>query len=425
MTKIVVYGDGIDDVFTELAGVKINPESGCPVFVKGHRQRSYPGGAANTARMLERITGVEVVNLATPARTRKERLMFRGEQRARVDSLTSASFCVDACVQTLKEVANPDAIAISDYREGACNAKQLNAIFAHAKQHGVPLVIDPKRFFDVDYRSVYIKCNQHEAKLLGGGAYFTEYLGCLGTVITCEECGPVIYDRSGVRYCETLRFPPMPFQASGAGDTFTAFLTLGLGRSLSLDRAAAYAYRAAAAAGLFAPMREPVLQREIEAIDRPGRLKLLETEQELTEWCEHRAGDEVVVTTGCFDLFHAGHAEYLEEIARQGRKLLVLVNADADVKAKGAGRPIHPLSQRMRVLAAQSSVDAVSFCDRDPSRMLAICTKAMGSIFAVRATGPDYSARDVLGPEYAARYYQAKDHGSRTSKIIEQVRDSG
>ncbi len=68
----------------------------------------------------------------------------------------------------------------------------------------------------------------------------------------------------------------------------------------------------------------------------------------------------LVVTNGCFDLLHLGHATYLENARNLGDMLLVGVNSDASVRAlKGEGRPINSEGDRALVLAALQCVDAV------------------------------------------------------------------
>ncbi|MGW6566326.1 PfkB family carbohydrate kinase [Streptomyces sp. NPDC054975] len=83
-------------------------------------------------------------------------------------------------------------------------------------------------------------------------------------------------------------------------------------------------------------------------------------------------GGTVVATGGCFDLLHAGHVGLLESAARIGDCLVVCVNSDASVtRLKGPGRPLTPLADRMRVLGALGSVDAVVPFDEDtPERLL-------------------------------------------------------
>ena len=94
------------------------------------------------------------------------------------------------------------------------------------------------------------------------------------------------------------------------------------------------------------------------------------TLDEAVAWREaqRRAGVRVVSTNGVFDLLHAGHVAYLAWARAQGDALVVLLNRDEIVRAlKGPGRPIVPLEDRARVIAALRSVDAVTaFGERTP-----------------------------------------------------------
>jgi rfaE bifunctional protein nucleotidyltransferase chain/domain len=67
-----------------------------------------------------------------------------------------------------------------------------------------------------------------------------------------------------------------------------------------------------------------------------------------------------VATGGCFDILHAGHVACLDAARRLGDALVVLVNSDESVRRlKGAGRPAVAAEDRMQVLGALASVDAL------------------------------------------------------------------
>jgi len=89
---------------------------------------------------------------------------------------------------------------------------------------------------------------------------------------------------------------------------------------------------------------------------------------DLPRWREQlrQSGRKLVVTNGCFDVLHLGHATYLETARQQGDVLLVGVNGDNSVRQlKGPGRPLNPEWDRAAVLAALESVNAVSiFVDK-------------------------------------------------------------
>lgn len=73
-----------------------------------------------------------------------------------------------------------------------------------------------------------------------------------------------------------------------------------------------------------------------------------------------REGRKLVVTNGCFDLLHRGHASYLRESRELGDALLVLVNSDASVmELKGPSRPVVDEHSRAYLLCSLRCVDAV------------------------------------------------------------------
>jgi rfaE bifunctional protein nucleotidyltransferase chain/domain len=75
----------------------------------------------------------------------------------------------------------------------------------------------------------------------------------------------------------------------------------------------------------------------------------------------------VVFTNGVFDLLHRGHVTYLDEASQLGGALIVAVNTDASAKRLGKGpeRPLNTMMDRMALLAAMSSVAAVTYFDED------------------------------------------------------------
>jgi D-beta-D-heptose 7-phosphate kinase/D-beta-D-heptose 1-phosphate adenosyltransferase len=138
-----------------------------------------------------------------------------------------------------------------------------------------------------------------------------------------------------------------------------------------------------------------------------------------------RRGERVVLTSGCFDLLHVGHARSLAEARRMGDRLVVGVNADATVrKLKGRLRPIVPAKQRAELLAALACVDwVVIFPEPTPRALLA-------------ALAPDVYAK---GGDWSLAVLRAKDAppgfrgsirrlrqvpGVRTSRLVEAIRGS-
>lgn len=73
-----------------------------------------------------------------------------------------------------------------------------------------------------------------------------------------------------------------------------------------------------------------------------------------------KKGKKLVVTNGCFDILHRGHAEYLFKSRQRGDALMVFINADSSIKAiKGPDRPINDEQTRAFILSSLYYVDAI------------------------------------------------------------------
>ncbi|HEY4489596.1 MAG TPA: adenylyltransferase/cytidyltransferase family protein [Candidatus Paceibacterota bacterium] len=72
-------------------------------------------------------------------------------------------------------------------------------------------------------------------------------------------------------------------------------------------------------------------------------------------------GLRIVLTSGTYDLFHVGHAQYLEQAKKQGDLLIVGVDSDAKVKKrKGPNRPVVSEGERIHILSHLRHVDAIT-----------------------------------------------------------------
>lgn len=74
-----------------------------------------------------------------------------------------------------------------------------------------------------------------------------------------------------------------------------------------------------------------------------------------------KLGLRIVLTSGTFDLFHIGHAQYLEKAKELGDILIVGVDSDQKVKArKGPLRPIVPEGERVLILSHVRHADVIT-----------------------------------------------------------------
>ena len=136
-------------------------------------------------------------------------------------------------------------------------------------------------------------------------------------------------------------------------------------------------------------------------------------------------GKTLVVTNGCFDILHRGHASYLAEARKLGDALLVLVNSDASVRAlKGPSRPVNAENDRAYLLTQLKAVDkAVIF---DNSR----CDKELDALAPdVYAKAGDYTLEKLDASERAALeknqvkiVFMPFVGGFSTTKVIEKMK---
>jgi rfaE bifunctional protein nucleotidyltransferase chain/domain len=131
---------------------------------------------------------------------------------------------------------------------------------------------------------------------------------------------------------------------------------------------------------------------------------------------------KVVFTNGCFDILHAGHVTYLEKARQQGDLLIVALNTDASTqRLKGPTRPINPLKDRMKVIAALESVSYVlSFNEETPIRLI---RKILPNVLV---KGGDYEVKKIVGySEVTANGGKVKTipflEGRSSSNVISKI----
>ena len=111
-----------------------------------------------------------------------------------------------------------------------------------------------------------------------------------------------------------------------------------------------------------------------------------------------RSGKKLVITNGCFDLLHRGHAEYLAKSRQCGDALLIAINSDESVRAiKGKYRPIVCEDDRAYLLASLMYVDAVVIFDTSKCTNLFLALKP-----DIYVKGGDYNIDNIDKEEKAA-----------------------
>ena len=123
---------------------------------------------------------------------------------------------------------------------------------------------------------------------------------------------------------------------------------------------------------------------------------------------ERSRGRVIVFTNGVFDILHPGHIRYLRDARALGDLLIVGLNSDRSVKAlaKGPNRPINPEAERVEVLSALASVDAVVIFDEDTPH--AIISALQPDILV---KGADWGENAIVGRDIV------EAHGGRVARI--------
>ena len=415
--KVAVLGEAILDTYLEGSSDRLCQEAPVPVVAVSERTDA-PGGAANTAvnirslgarcallsvvgddaeaRLLRRA--LEAQDVATEAlvvdrfrRTlAKRRVVSNSHLLVRFDEGTTCPLERDAEAELVARLSETfercDALVISDYGYGVLTDRIVDSIAR--LQRGAPrlIVVDAKGL--TRYRAAgvtAVKPNYDQALAVLGaprpagkadvvaldGDRLLEVTGAQIVAVTLDAEGAVVFERTAPPYRVYAR-PARNTTASGAGDTFTAALTLAL--AAGADTPAACEVASTAAAVVVAKDRTATCSSLEIREHLTAEAKFLSDRARLAERVDfyRSQGRRVAFTNGCFDILHRGHITYLNRAKSLADVLIVGVNTDEGVALlKGPGRPINSLEDRIEVLAALSSVDhIVAFPEDTPVELI-------------------------------------------------------
>jgi rfaE bifunctional protein kinase chain/domain/rfaE bifunctional protein nucleotidyltransferase chain/domain len=459
---VLVIGDLLLDGWWSGSIERLCREAPAPVVDLQVRE-SVPGGAANTAMNLAALgarvsvagivgtddagedlrsqlvaAGIDVTHLHSHpdmVTTTKIRISSGGQVMLRLDD--SAKAVPAEALETLAAsvraaVERQDAVLVCDYGKGVLAGPVHKGLIDALGETPVPLGERPLLVVDshdprpwAPLRPDLVTPNAQEAarmldlRLPDGqdrveavSAHSEELLAATGAaavVVTLDRDGTVLLRPDGVTH-RTWARPAAEKQASGAGDTFVAALTLaraaGLPLTASLDLAQSAADVVVHQPGT-SVCSTGQLSRYLKAFaDTALGADELERQLEL-----HRSqGQRIVLTNGCFDVLHSGHTRYLNQAKQLGDVLVVALNSDDSVrKLKGAGRPINSMADRAAVVAALSCVDYVTVFDTPTAAPLIRQLRP-----EVYANGGDYS------PEMLAETPAVEEYGGRVA-ILDYV----
>ena len=107
-----------------------------------------------------------------------------------------------------------------------------------------------------------------------------------------------------------------------------------------------------------------------------------------------------VLVTGCFDIIHPGHKEFLEAARKQGKILIVGLETDKRIKQlKGKDRPVNDEKKRLDNLAKLKIADFLFLLPEDfdkKNNHLVLLQLIKPSVLAVSSNSPHLKEKKKL-----------------------------
>lgn len=395
---VVIIGDVILDRDLTGRSTRLCPDAPVPV-VDADTTLISPGGAGLAALMCARIDRVPEVRLVAPmaddvhgegirsdladvdvvalghsggTRT-KTRIRCEGQTLLRVDD-GGPGEPVDVDRDAVATALADGVFLVSDYGAGTTRDAGVRAALAHKAEHGT-VVWDPHPRGGAPVAGCTLITPNLDEALTAARGFGLEVdpdrpdeladglrraWRAHAVAVTAGPEGAWFADEAGCRL-----IPSRHHQVGdpcGAGDRYSVAAAAALSRGESVATAAGRAGAAAStwvadggAAGFRGRGNQP----------SPSPLDGFAHRIEQTR----RSGGVIVATGGCFDILHAGHAQYLRAAREFGDLLVVLLNSDDSVRRlKGPTRPVMPETDRRQLLEALACVDAVVVFDEDDPR---------------------------------------------------------
>ncbi len=278
--RVLVVGDAMLDRYWFGAVERISPEAPVPV-VRIEREEERLGGAANVALNVHSLgagaTLLTVVGADEAARTLKTllasagvatllgtdpklrtivklRVIGRSQQLLRVDFENQPDHEVLAGMLNSFECALPthDAVLFSDYGKGGLT--HIPRMIALAREHGRPVLIDPKGSDYSRYAGATVITPNRaelaqvvgpwasEAQLVERAQNLRQSLRLEGVLLTRSEEGMSLFDAEG--HAQVPALAREVFDVTGAGDTVIATLAAMLACGQTLRQTLPIANRA-------------------------------------------------------------------------------------------------------------------------------------------------------------------------------------
>lgn len=146
---------------------------------------------------------------------------------------------------------------------------------------------------------------------------------------------------------------------------------------------------------------------------------------EKRRWGYWDQNKKVGLTSGCFDILHAGHLHVLNEAKRYCDILIVAVNTNDSVRQlKGLGRPINDATDRALLIDSLKPVDFVIYNSRLNNNSLVRILKP--DFYIKSGEYSETSTSAALVEEYhGATIFIPVLPGYSSTKIIQKIKNVG
>lgn len=454
MSNIIVVGDVMLDIETNVFIDRISPEAPVPV-AEYLNTNVFPGGAANVASSISElseekptligITGnddnsiklhklcdgrINFINLNcdTAPTISKNRIKAKNHQILRIDNEKKFHGHDDLYQRFCDVLSDNCIVVLSDYGKGTLI--EIEKFIEKAQHNSAKVLIDPKGEDFTKYRNAFLlKPNKKEFELICG-TYSSEAefeslainmcqelnLGYL--LITLGSDGMALFSKSGLELRIRTEATEV-FDVTGAGDTVLATIAYGLSRGKSINASVLLANKAA---GIVVKKHGTanVTRKELEIAGTTkvygGSAEFLKHDSKILD------GKKVVFTNGCFDILHNGHADFLREAKSLGDLLIVGLNSDKSIsRIKGRSRPVNDFEKRSSLLSHLPYVDVIIQFDQDTPYKLIECIRP-----DILVKGDDYCLDKIVGKDIIDSYGGSTvtipiSENISTSKIINRI----
>jgi len=390
--NVGVFGDAMIDEYYSVKVKGVSPEFPIPSMHSHDAVPiSYPGGAANVIRQFcyfpcinpwlvsfidenarrcfsDHSINLDLCRLIDSGVPIKRRFYSEGFPTYRWD-VEKENYGLGSDVQNhsmelykkfFSNLSNFDAVIISDYDKGVFSSN-----LSYPPKSIMTVVDSKSKDIDKWYGCTVFKPNLKEASEVSGksspidaGIWIKSRIKCDHVVITNADKDVTVVSKDGVEVIEPCRTIDA-VSVIGAGDCFTAILTLSLLEGMNIKDAATRAWKAGSL----------YVQNKYNSPITP--LDLLGGKYVADPSLLRNRNFKLVFTNGCFDLIHKGHVQNLKFAKSKGDKLVVALNDDASIARLKPNRPIQCLNDRIEILSALEDVDfLVSFSEDNPFNLI-------------------------------------------------------